>query len=211
MRKNFFRENSVFLIGWLFITLTFATFLLSYGKAEAFVILNPWHTPVLDILFRIFTYLGDGLFTVAMVVIFFLLRRRRLSLLILSGYAFSGLIVQILKNCFPADRPKLFFEKHLIDYPYFLDNVTLHTINSFPSGHTTSAFALAAALTFMSKKKTGSIFLILMAMMVGYSRIYLGQHFPQDVIAGAAIGVFAAIVSYLVIEKIYLQRKKRIS
>lgn len=209
MQRNFFKENWLFLSGWLFITVLFGGFLLSYDKADSFIILNPCHNSVLDIIFRITTFLGDGIFIVALAVLFFILRRKRLSIFILSSYGFSGLIVQLLKHFFPADRPKLYFENHLVHYEYFLNDITLHTINSFPSGHTTSAFALAAALSFTSKNKSASLVYLIIAMLVGYSRIYLGQHFPEDVIAGSAIGVFSAVVCYWVIDLFYARKLRK--
>lgn len=191
-------------------TVLFAGFLLSYAKADTFIILNPLHNKILDGGFRVLTLLGDGIFIVALAVVLFFLRRRTLSFVILASYGFSGLLVQLIKHFYPADRPKLYFEKHLIHYPYFLDNITLHTINSFPSGHTASAFALAAAVAFTIRNKSYALPLLFVAMLIAYSRIYLGQHFPEDVIAGSAIGVFSAIVSSIFIEKLMAKKAQRV-
>lgn len=192
------------------LVLVLVAYLLCYNQAETFVLLNPWHTPALDLVFRALTFLGDGIFIIAAALILFFMKRKKLSILIATSYAFSGLIVQILKNAFPADRPKLYFENHHIQYEYFLNNITLHTINSFPSGHTASVFAMAASLAFMSKKKYTPMLYLLAAILVAYSRIYLGQHFPVDVAAGTVIGVSSAMICYFVTEKYYFRREKSI-
>lgn len=201
------KSNLWFFSGWLLLFTLLVIHLLSLGHAETFIALNPWHTRVLDAIFRALTYLGDGIFIIVLGLVLFFLKQKKRAILILASYGFSGLIVQILKYSFPAERPKLFFETHHIHYEYFLNNITLHTINSFPSGHTTSVFAMAASLAFLCKEKRWSVLFLLGAILVGYSRIYLGQHFPVDVTAGVFIGVFSASICYLIMEKYYSRRK----
>jgi hypothetical protein len=67
---------------------------------------------------------------------------------------------------------------------------------SFPSGHTWLAFATATSLALEYKKwyVTGPAFL--WAGSVGFSRMYLGKHYPSDVLAGAAIGILSGVVSH---------------
>lgn len=64
---------------------------------------------------------------------------------------------------------------------------------SFPSGHTMSSFAAATVLVYMDKK-IGAISLIL-ATIIGFSRLYLYVHYPSDVIIGLLIGVLLGIIS----------------
>jgi membrane-associated phospholipid phosphatase len=68
--------------------------------------------------------------------------------------------------------------------------------NSFPSGHTMAAFGLYAALAFYAKKWYQAFGLFFLALLVGYSRIYLSQHFLVDVIFGAMLGCLAALVGF---------------
>lgn len=75
--------------------------------------------------------------------------------------------------------------------------------HSFPSGHTAAAFAAAFAL-FLCHKRAGSAALILAALM-GFSRLYLFVHFPSDVIAGALLGLSFGFIGY----KFALRRNKK--
>jgi undecaprenyl-diphosphatase len=58
---------------------------------------------------------------------------------------------------------------------------------SFPSGHTTVAFACATVLSYFAPKLAPVLFLL--ALAIGFSRIYVGVHYPLDVLGGAALGV----------------------
>lgn len=161
--------------------------------------LNTYHNGFLTYFFIYATYLGDGLFCIAIGVLLFLFKRRFLSLMVLSSYAVSGIIAQVLKYFIIEPRPGILLKDS--GYKYFIDDVTLHNLYAFPSGHTASAFALAAVLSFAVRNKNYSVLFLLGAIIVGYSRIYLAQHFTNDVLAGAIIGVVSAILCQLILEK----------
>lgn len=211
LHKNLFKENIAFLITWILITIVLGVLLVIYPKPQLFLMLNEFHSTSLNYLFRVITVLGDGWFIILTVIVVFFLKKRSLSFLILSSYIFSGFIVQLIKNRFPEPRPALYLQLHKIEYANFLDNITLHNFYSFPSGHTTSAFALAASLAFLIKNKRSTPLLAIFALIVGLSRIYLGQHFPEDVIAGMSIGVGSAVLCYAVLGKVFFNWERRIN
>jgi membrane-associated phospholipid phosphatase len=193
--KSLYQQNKTFFNAYFFL-MAIAVFLLIYfSKADGFIVMNPLHSGFLDQIFIYTTYLGDGIFIIAVAIILFFSKRKFLSLMILSSYLLSGIIAQILKYFIVEARPAFYLEK--MNYPYFIDEVTLHNYHSFPSGHTASIFALAAVLAFFIKNKTYSIIFLIVAALVGYSRIYLGQHFMDDVLAGSVIGVFSSIICWL--------------
>ena len=76
---------------------------------------------------------------------------------------------------------------------------------SFPSGHTASCFAAAGVLMFTHKKI--GIPLILFAVIMGLSRMYLFVHFPTDVIAGAVMGLLMAWVTVLIFRELKYDQK----
>jgi undecaprenyl-diphosphatase len=78
---------------------------------------------------------------------------------------------------------------------------------AFPSGHTSSAFATATSLAITTKKWYVAVPAFAWSASVGYSRIYLGQHYPSDVIMGAVVGTSSAIVCHWASKQL-LKRKK---
>jgi membrane-associated phospholipid phosphatase len=97
------------------------------------------------------------------------------------------------KLAFKRDRP-------FVTYPY-LDKQADAGSYSFPSGHTSSAFALATSLSLAFPKWYVIAPAYLYASAAGYSRMHLGVHYPSDVLAGAIVGSGSAVLSN------YLQRK----
>lgn len=82
---------------------------------------------------------------------------------------------------------------------------------SFPSGHTASSFAAAYAYYRCSTQKRWGIAALVLAGLIGFSRLYVGVHYPTDVIGGALIGIFAAWLASVAVKFISekLQNKKR--
>lgn len=94
----------------------------------------------------------------------------------------------MLKNVFQRPRPYQALTDVVLLYP------TPHSF-SFPSGQTAIAFVIAMGLWLMFPKKWIAYAGLAYAITIGLSRIYMGHHYPADVIAGACIGILA---SYLV-------------
>lgn len=193
------RSNYHFYASSMLFLLSCGLILLTVSKAESFISLNSFHSFGLNVFFVNYTFLGDGIFAICLCALLYYRRQRKLALLILVAYLSSGLVTQVLKNCIYAPRPRIFFEAS--QYLYRLDNFgnSGGGSSSFPSGHTTSAFALATVLAVHFKNKFTGIVLFIAAALVGYSRIYLAAHFPVDVLAGAAIGIVFATIAILVI------------
>jgi membrane-associated phospholipid phosphatase len=72
---------------------------------------------------------------------------------------------------------------------------------SFPSGHTMTGFAMAAVLSSIWNKRWLALLLLLWAMLIGYSRIYLCMHFFVDTVWGAIMGMLAAKLSQAIVSK----------
>lgn len=101
----------------------------------------------------------------------------------------------IMKQVFDRQRP---FQKYNDVYPYKYEDG-----KSFPSGHVTLAFAAATSVSLQYKKWYIVVPAYAWAAGVGYSRLYLGEHYPTDVIGGAVIGAGSAFISHWISKKIF--------
>jgi undecaprenyl-diphosphatase len=98
--------------------------------------------------------------------------------------AVAGVLDQVVKNLTCRARPSAEGAgAFLSDFPCF---PAPYDLASFPSGHATTAFALATLLSLWYPRWTGGF--LALAALVGWSRIVLGSHFPSDVLAGAVLG-----------------------
>jgi len=198
--KAIIKSNTAFLLPYaLFITL--GTLLLAINsKSETHLIFNAFHNNFFDIFFNYTTYLGDGL--IAMLIAIILLTvKYKYAIIIGVSNAIAAIITQFLKHIIFADavRPKKYFEG--ISDLYFVPGVENYLYNSFPSGHSTCAFSLYFALSLIVENQLLKFSLFIIALIVGISRIYLSQHFFEDVFTGSLIGVITTIVIYYLFKK----------
>ena len=199
--KEILAGNRLFFGLWLLFFAVGLFFLLTLGKEASFMDLNVYHQSTLDTVFIWVTFLGNGVFSIIVFVIFLLQRRWSHAAQVMLAFLLSALVAQILKNLFSMPRPKQFFAPG--KYHYFIDGVTGIGFASFPSGHTTSIFALVTLLAIFTKNRKAKIGFLLSGVAVGYSRIYLGQHFLGDVLMGSCIGTLTAVlVHWLFVEKL---------
>jgi membrane-associated phospholipid phosphatase len=190
--KAIISTNRYFFIGYGMFVLSGALFLFFTTKSQGFLLMNSHHDWVMDDFFRIYTNTGDGIFCIVVFLLLLLAKKKLLAWELVITMALSGLIVQIIKNIFPMPRPRtLLGDEH---YHYFIDGLTQVGNASFPSGHTATAFGMATILAILGKDKRWNLLYLVAALMVGWSRIYLGQHFLQDVIVGSLIGVISALL-----------------
>ncbi len=180
-------------------------FLLMYGKIESHMILNAYHTPLLDTFFKYFTQIG-GWVPCAIAGVLLLFKKWRVAVVILAAQLIATIITSPIKRIIRAPRPSVILSELGIDFPH-IEGVDLHTTLSFPSGHTSAAFAFCIVLTIFCPKIWQKIFFLILAIMGGYSRIYLSQHFIEDVLAGAIIGLFSAYIGYFALQKYTMQPK----
>lgn len=189
MRKSFrdiLREHITFIIPFLILVIICFVILLTNAKAELFLRTNVYHNAFFDEFFKICTLLGDEV-TTLVICIAMLFIRYRFAVLTFLAYAYSSVIVQILKRIFDSPRPSKFFEG--LNPIRTIEGYPLYEWNSFPSGHSTNAFTLAVVLSFILSHRNRHWIIIPIAVITAFSRVYLAQHFFQDVFAGAVLGV----------------------
>jgi membrane-associated phospholipid phosphatase len=185
-------KNPAFFLGFICVLMPATLFLLIDGNSASFLLLNTYHPSLLNNFFIAYTFVGNGLFAICLIAIyFFAIKKKQEALILLYAFLSSGIIVQIVKNLFNSPRPKLFFGNH---YPsFFINGIQFCYNNSFPSGHTATAFAIATTVVLLSKNKKIQVPVLLLAILVAYSRIYLGQHFLLDVLVGSSIGIICGV------------------
>jgi membrane-associated phospholipid phosphatase len=192
--KEILLKNSRILYSYFIFLGIGITLGLVFGKADIHIFINRNATVFSDFIFKYLTHLGDGLFAVIVIlVLLFFSFRNSFSQLI--AFLSSGLLAQLLKRfAFKGmPRPRAFFEG-IYDL-HLVEGVKVAKLNTFPSGHTATAFALFFCLIFTTKNSYLRSIYFILALLVGYSRMHLSQHFLPDVLAGSFIGVITAILS----------------
>lgn len=155
-------------------------------------LLSQYRTPAFDIFFQGITLLAQETFVVVVICWLFWCSNKKLAYCLGFTYFTSGLLVQGLKITFRVPRP------WLLD-PAFepvASAVPGATGYSFPSGHTQSITALFGTLGLYSRKKLQRFLCALFILLVGFSRMYLGCHTPQDVIVSFLVTFLCVILCY---------------
>jgi len=164
--------------------------------------------PGLDNFFIYYTWLGLGSVFAVIVVLSSIIRFYYLiigtAILVLTGI-FTFIFKQLLFKGLP--RPTKFFDTDSLN---LIEGFDYHSMNSFPSGHTITAFAMAVFLVFMFNRKISGIVLFLIAALIGFSRIYLLQHFFVDVYVGMILGILSAVIVIYIFEKQTNLKSKRV-
>lgn len=190
--------------GWLIIT---SALLLFTSKYASFVSINHLRSLPADVFFTIFTDLGNGNILIPLAILFLYKKNYR----VLAGILFSALLIALisawLKHAFNHPRPLACYGKNVVETARW---ITLYSRYSFPSGHTETAFCLAAYLSF-SFRNNKSVILIsfLGAVFTAYSRIYLGEHFLEDVWGGSIIGVLVAVITFILVQYLFSRFQKQ--
>ena len=197
-----FRNAVLFSLGLALIVIVF---LLIYGKQNSFLVINKYNSPQFDYVFRSWTYLGDGIIWVPLFA-YVLLFKRDYFIAVLAALIICTILTHFLKRIiYPGEfRPIVV----LADKVRVIPGYYMNRQHSFPSGHTSTAFTLALLAAFIVKRNFWVYFFPVIAFFVGYSRVYLAQHFVTDVLAGMFIGIVSAYLSLLVYEQFRKRKQK---
>ncbi len=199
-------EKNVFYVrAYLIFFTALFTFILITEQLDATLFFSAHRTMAGDFFFKWTTLLGEAYPFISLTFYFFFKKQRPTAL----KMAIVGILVLIpigiLKEFFSYDRPATIIENlgYLPSFHFVKDVEILRGATSFPSGHTAGAFAVWSLLAFQfCRKKTLQLVCLLIAIFVGISRVYLAQHFPQDVLFGSAIGIGTALIIEYLIENI---------
>jgi membrane-associated phospholipid phosphatase len=173
-----------------------------------FQAINGHHSAFFDVFFSIITYFGNGwiLYPLLIVLIVWRFYKKHLASVIIFSIiaiSLSGIMNTIIKKTVDRERPLTYFSlQHINNESTFHVQVVGDSLrhHSFPSGHSNTAFSAAALLTVLFGGWAWAGYAL--ALLVAYSRVYLGAHFPLDCTGGALLGimlVYVCWVAYLLI------------
>jgi len=197
-------RNSYYFTHYAVFVVVLTVFCISISKPDGFLLINHIHAPVFDRFFILFTQVGNGLFVVGLMIFLLIKKKYKWTVQIGISFLFSGLLVQALKHLYQSPRPKVYFGPGNI---HEIQGITCTGLSSFPSGHTATIFALTTLLAlYFTGRKSGLLFFWI-AAMTGFSRIYLSQHFPIDVLGGSIAGVLTSLLVYMLLPLHVFERK----
>jgi membrane-associated phospholipid phosphatase len=195
--KRFILDNKIFLILYLLFLIVGFVLIQKYEHGHEILLFNALHTPFFDQLFKYTTQMAEAPMLLLIVIVAVRFSYGKGVLLGLNALLVFG-VTALLKNVAFGDqvRPSVFFEgKEQLN---FVQGVEIYRYHSFPSGHTSSAFALFFLMSILIKDKKWAPLFFTLALMVGVSRVYLLEHFFRDVYVGSAVGVLCTSAFYLI-------------
>jgi len=199
------RGQTLFLLCCLLWWLAGTSLFLISDKEAIYRHINIRNNSFLDNIMPLISDLGTAplIIAVCLLLVAFNKRFRNwgfiLMAILCNGIPF--LVCRAIKYTINAPRPLLYFNK--AEWMHLVEGQPEQYYYSFPSGHTAGAFAFYCFLSLLlpDKKRLLAILLFLLAIAVGYSRIYLSQHFYNDVFAGSIVGTLTCLCAFLLLRK----------
>ena len=175
---------------------------------ELFLVLNGLHSPFFDTIMVLISskWIWFPLYAVLIGLIIRSEKKRSwwAILFLVLTVALSDLIsVHLFKDVFERLRPS-----HDLSLEGLVHLVNNHKGGKFGfvSSHAANAFSMAIFFAFFFRNKAFTYFIVSWATIVSYSRIYLGVHFPADIICGALLGTFIGVTTFYLYRRLYLKR-----
>jgi len=148
---------------------------------------------------RVSEWIGYLIFTIILLFVHY-----GKTMFLMVNALLSGIAALSLKWFFSRPRPAIeLHEQNLMEAFIQVHDIALHTgLTSFPSGHALAGFALCTYLALISKPRVITLFAFLMlAWAIGLSRVYLGHHFFEDIVAGAITGFLVGLCAGILYRK----------
>ena len=207
---NFWMNN--FKAGIVLSALMAAVLLLltySLGNNNFFLLINGNLGKAADYFFAYYTYVGDGWCWLIWLLLFILYKKKKEILFLVIGFVYTTIVTQVFKYLILPDAPRpmsAIANKALV---HTIEGVDIHLISSFPSGHSTTAFTFYLFACIIFNNKWVVYLGIIPALMVGYSRVYLAQHFPRDVAGGIIAAIICSVLSVITYQAIQKRRDRK--
>lgn len=194
--NRFINENKVFLLLQCIFLFLGAVIILLFERGSEILYVNGLHNHFLNQFFLWVTRLAEAPLVMLILIITLTMSYGKGMVLLLT-YLLNGAVTQFMKIVVFAGeaRPAAYFKgKAQLN---FAEGLTLLKDNTFPSGHTSSAFAVLFMISILTTDKRWAAPLYTMALLVGVSRVYLMMHFFRDIYWGSITGVMVASMFYL--------------
>ena len=185
----------------LSLALSLFTMSLVWGKNEAFLYLNANLGLFTDKVFEYSSYLAEGWIWIPYFIVLVGLYKKDKAF-ILMNFLISTLLIQFAKNFIFTTAMRPMASGLDATQIHTVPGVEIHTFNSFPSGHTATAFTLFLLTTYLFPNKYALSIGIVYAIVCGYSRVYLAQHFPLDLAGGIFVALLTLPISIFIREKL---------
>ncbi len=195
--KNYRIYASILLLILMYsIIFIFLNLLIPYDTALLLEI-NQYRIPAIESFFVLWTNGGTYLFMSLIVIVLWLKGEKNPAIYLALGLIFDAILVYGLKIIIHRPRP---YEVWPIMPLEFVEN-----LRSLPSGHTATAFLSATILSNFYSKYTVVFFAI--AASIGFSRVYIGVHYPLDVIVGAITGCLVGIIMVDLLDRLIVGKR----
>ena len=190
LSKEIRRETFYVFLAFSIVSVLFISII---NKHQLHLILNKFHSPFFDIFFKYVTYFGDGVMF-GFVAILFLFFKKKVAYAIMVSGILTLFVVHLFKKVFFLEilRPAGFFGEENL---HIVEGVKMAYTNSFPSGHTATAFAIFTVVCFYFSKSKPQYLWITLAILTGISRVYLSQHYWIDIFVGSLLGILIGFLS----------------
>ncbi len=174
---------------------------LYFGRIPVFLLLNHDGGPILDVFFKWVTWAAEGWMWIPYLIALVGFFKKEVKI-ILINFLLSTIITQIPKNFIwdKVSRPTA--SGIPLSDMHTVKGVVMHSWNSFPSGHTATAFTLFLLTVYLFPNKWMLAIGCIYAILCAYSRVYLGQHFPMDLGGGMLVAVCSLQLSLMVSQRI---------
>jgi len=159
-----------------------------------FFLINNSTNDILLVFFNLITYLGSSLFWILLIVLFWIEDKEKISLHLFYVFVIDSLSLLLFKQLFLRPRPFGALQVTEVDIG-----------PSFPSGHSQRAFSGAVILSNYYKKY--SLLFYALSVLVSFSRIFIGLHYPLDVLIGSVNGIIIGMITLLLPAKKINSRK----
>ena len=186
------------------LSIAMVLFILSYiiGRDTLFLYFNNNGGAIADNFFSYFTYLAEGWIWIPYLLILVLVLKKDAAFIVIN-FLSSTLLTQVPKNLIWPNVNRPIASDIPLTQIHLVPGVEVHTYNSFPSGHTATAFTLFLITVYLFPNNKVLLVGAIYAIIAGYSRIYLGQHFPLDIAGGIVAALLSVALSILIQKKLF--------